>query len=162
MNDNANKTVFLSEFLYQTIDGVFMGRDKDILLRRFGLAGYDCQSLGKVGRAHKISRERVRQIEKKILNHLRAAWKTTITLPSQNLAAVKFKETLDALLMVDKDGLVNRLIDFLDDELADFNINTILLLLEAAYGLRLKYKIKKRIKEIRLKKKAQPTIDSTI
>jgi len=135
MDNNDNKAIFLNEFLYQTIDGVFTGRDKDILLRRFGLAGYDCQSLGKVGRAHKISRERVRQIEKNILNHLRASWKTTIKLPSHNLAAVKFKETLDALLMAGG--------------------NTIISGEEVFNGKSLPNGRKKRMKEIKLKRKAQ-------
>jgi hypothetical protein len=40
-----------------------MDREKDILVRRFGLKGGKGETLEKIGQAHKLTRERVRQIE---------------------------------------------------------------------------------------------------
>ncbi len=48
------------------IDSLFqdlMDREKDILVRRFGLKGGKGETLEKIGKAHKLTRERVRQIE---------------------------------------------------------------------------------------------------
>lgn len=38
-------------------------REREILTRRYGLQGNDCETLEKIGRSHEITRERVRQIE---------------------------------------------------------------------------------------------------
>ena len=46
-------------------------REKDILMRRYGLSGYDIHTLEQVGEVFNITRERVRQIEKKTLEKLR-------------------------------------------------------------------------------------------
>ena len=46
-------------------------REKEILMRRYGLSGYDIHTLEQVGEAFNITRERVRQIEKKTLAKLR-------------------------------------------------------------------------------------------
>lgn len=46
-------------------------REKDILSRRYGLNGYDIHTLEQIGEAFNITRERVRQIEKKTLTKLR-------------------------------------------------------------------------------------------
>ena len=46
-------------------------REKDILMRRYGLSGYDIHTLEQDGEVFNITRERVRQIEKKTLEKLR-------------------------------------------------------------------------------------------
>lgn len=48
------------------VDSLFselLDREKDILYRRFGLAGDKGETLEKIGSMHKLTRERVRQIE---------------------------------------------------------------------------------------------------
>lgn len=50
----------------QLVNGLFsdlMEREKDILTRRFGLDGGSGETLEKIGKMHKLTRERVRQIE---------------------------------------------------------------------------------------------------
>lgn len=50
----------------QIVDSLFgdlMDRERDILTRRFGLDGDKNQTLEKIGQIHKLTRERVRQIE---------------------------------------------------------------------------------------------------
>lgn len=50
----------------QVVNGLFsdlMDREKDILTRRFGLNGDNHETLEKIGKLHKLTRERVRQIE---------------------------------------------------------------------------------------------------
>ena len=58
------------EKIYEMLDDLG-DREKDILLRRYGLSGYDIHTLEQVGEAFNITRERVRQIEKKTLAKLR-------------------------------------------------------------------------------------------
>lgn len=50
----------------QIVNGLFsdlMERERDILTRRFGLSGDKNETLEKIGQLHKLTRERVRQIE---------------------------------------------------------------------------------------------------
>lgn len=56
--------------IYEILDNL-EERERDILLRRYGLSGYDIHTLEQVGEAFNITRERVRQIEKKTLAKLR-------------------------------------------------------------------------------------------
>ena len=56
--------------IYEILDNL-EDREKDILYRRYGLNGYDIHTLEQVGEAFNITRERVRQIEKKTLTKLR-------------------------------------------------------------------------------------------
>lgn len=54
-------------------------REKEIIMRRYGLAGYDMHTLEEIGLAFNITRERVRQIEKKTLNKLRKKYNNEVT-----------------------------------------------------------------------------------
>lgn len=47
-------------------------RSQEVILRRFGLRGYDCQTLQEIGNAMGLTRERVRQIQVEALARLRA------------------------------------------------------------------------------------------
>ena len=58
----------------QIVNSIFsdlMERERDILTRRFGLDGDKNETLEKIGQLHKLTRERVRQIEAKALRKLR-------------------------------------------------------------------------------------------
>jgi RNA polymerase nonessential primary-like sigma factor len=46
-------------------------RDRDIVKRRLGLDGYAEQTLTEIGKAHGVSRERVRQVYQKATNRLK-------------------------------------------------------------------------------------------
>ena len=46
-------------------------RDRDIVKRRLGLDGYEEQTLAEIGKAHGVSRERVRQVCQRAMNRLR-------------------------------------------------------------------------------------------
>jgi DNA-directed RNA polymerase sigma subunit (sigma70/sigma32) len=48
-------------------------RDREILARRYGLSGFSEQTLEAIGKDLKLTRERVRQIEKALLKNLQAS-----------------------------------------------------------------------------------------
>lgn len=50
-------------------------KEREILLKRYGLAGYDPHTLADIGEKLDLTRERVRQIEKKILEKIRKKYK---------------------------------------------------------------------------------------
>lgn len=50
-------------------------REREILKRRYGLDGYDIHTLEEIGETFSITRERVRQLEKKTLEKLRRKYK---------------------------------------------------------------------------------------
>ena len=66
---NEGKTEELSKLdAIKIVDFLFSGlldREKDILSRRYGLKGGRGETLEKIGGLHKLTRERVRQIETK-------------------------------------------------------------------------------------------------
>jgi hypothetical protein len=66
-------------------------RDREILSRRYGLAGFQEQTLEAIGKDLKLTRERVRQIEKALLKHLQASSK-------QHAEVSKSRELLHGLL----------------------------------------------------------------
>ena len=66
-------------------------RDKEILARRYGLAGFEEQTLEAIGKDLKLTRERVRQIEKALLKQLQGNL-------HQHAEVVKTRELLNVLL----------------------------------------------------------------
>lgn len=56
--------------VYQMLEDLTL-REREILMRRYGLAGYRIHTLEEVGLSFNITRERVRQIEKKSLEKLK-------------------------------------------------------------------------------------------
>jgi len=58
------------ERVHQILDTLDM-REREILKRRYGLDGYDINTLEEIGDEFNITRERVRQLEKKTLTKLR-------------------------------------------------------------------------------------------
>lgn len=58
-------------YMIQAMLGYLDGREQTIIVRRFGLAG-EKQTLVQVGRELGISKERVRQLESRALDKLRA------------------------------------------------------------------------------------------
>lgn len=66
------------EKVYEMLEGLSK-REKEILMRRYGLSGYDIHTLEQVGEEFNITRERVRQIEKKTLAKLRKKYGKELT-----------------------------------------------------------------------------------
>lgn len=66
-------------------------RDKEILARRYGLAGFEEQTLEAIGKDLKLTRERVRQIEKALLKQLQGNL-------HQHTEVVKTRELLNVIL----------------------------------------------------------------
>jgi RNA polymerase primary sigma factor len=56
-------------------------REREIIIKRFGLEGTDDQTLEEVGQSFKLTRERVRQIEAKALGKLRHPLRSRILAP---------------------------------------------------------------------------------
>lgn len=63
---NANLAASLDEWV-----GALNARSREVILRRFGLRGYDSQTLQGIGEAMGLTRERVRQIQVEALARLR-------------------------------------------------------------------------------------------
>jgi len=66
----------LATSLKEDVGSVLAGlsdRDASVLRDRFGIAGRECASLLEIGRKHGLSKERVRQIEKRALRRIRTA-----------------------------------------------------------------------------------------
>lgn len=56
--ETTNNSEVIFKFLNKLSD-----REQDIVRRRFGLGGHDIETLDKIGESHKLTRERIRQIE---------------------------------------------------------------------------------------------------
>ena len=75
-DENQKKTSYVAEQnnLAKKIDEIldeFTPREKNIVQRYYGLNGYAPEIMDDIGEVHDITRERVRQILKKVLNSLR-------------------------------------------------------------------------------------------
>ncbi len=66
------------EKIYEMLDDL-EEREKGILVRRYGLNGFEIHTLEQVGEAFNITRERVRQIEKKTLEKLRKKYSKEVS-----------------------------------------------------------------------------------
>jgi len=89
-------------------------REKDILVRRFGLHGQGRETLEKVGQIHKLTRERVRQIEVSSIKKLHQATKL------EDYIAV-LKKVINELLE-EHGGIMER--EYLLSILSKFSINS--------------------------------------
>lgn len=64
----------IAAVLREGIDGLTRNRQREIVLRRFGLDGRtERETLEAIGKSHQITRERIRQVEEKALAHLAGA-----------------------------------------------------------------------------------------
>lgn len=71
--DEAGYDLIENKFCAEAVTKVLMKlneRDRDIIERRFGFNSYELQTLGEIGAVHGLTRERVRQIEKRTLRAL--------------------------------------------------------------------------------------------
>ncbi len=57
--------------LYEAMWKLLDEREFEVVLRRFGMCGYSCQTLKTIGEELELSRERIRQIQNKALSKLR-------------------------------------------------------------------------------------------
>ncbi|MFZ4648494.1 MAG: sigma factor-like helix-turn-helix DNA-binding protein [Patescibacteria group bacterium] len=57
--------------IVDSLFGELMDREKDVLVRRFGLGGDKKETLEKIGKLHQLTRERVRQIESSSLKKIK-------------------------------------------------------------------------------------------
>ncbi|MFA6194452.1 MAG: sigma factor-like helix-turn-helix DNA-binding protein [Patescibacteria group bacterium] len=100
------------------VDSLFselLDREKDILSRRFGLKGDKGETLEKIGSLHKLTRERVRQIEAASIKKIKKLEKLEESISS-------LKEVVESLL-TEHGGLIRR--DYLLDILTviSFELN---------------------------------------
>ncbi|NTU98935.1 hypothetical protein HGA64_02930 [Candidatus Falkowbacteria bacterium] len=85
-------------------------RERDVLRRRFGLAGTEKETLENIGAAHKLTRERIRQIETSSVKKLRA-------LKNLEEYIISLRRAINQLLeehggLMEKDYLLNNLVNF--------------------------------------------------
>lgn len=77
--------------IVSSLFGDLMDREKDVLVRRFGLNGDKKETLEKIGKIHQLTRERVRQIESSSLKKIKK-----LDSLEENLAVLK--EVVETLL----------------------------------------------------------------
>jgi RNA polymerase primary sigma factor len=63
--------------IINSVLGTLTDKEKDIIENRFGLNGTQALSLKEIGKKYKLTKERIRQIEKKALNRLRHSTRST-------------------------------------------------------------------------------------
>lgn len=85
-------------------------RERDVLSRRFGLHGSEKETLENIGAVHKLTRERIRQIETSSVKKLRA-------LKNLEDYIVSLRRTINQLLeehggLMEKEYLLNNLVNF--------------------------------------------------
>jgi hypothetical protein len=88
-------------------------RERNVLIRRYGLHGKDKETLEKVGKAHELTRERIRQIEASSIKKL-------LSLSKLSDYVSDFKKVINQLLeehggFMDKDYLLELLVIFSAD-----------------------------------------------
>lgn len=69
---NTEKTI-IKNSMSEEINKILLNlneREKDIIEKRFGLNGYKAMSLSQIGKSYNISKERIRQIEKRAISKL--------------------------------------------------------------------------------------------
>jgi len=93
--------------------GELADREKDVLTRRFGLHGLGKETLEKVGQAHKLTRERIRQIEVSGIKKLRQLEKLE--------SYVDILKKVTSQLLEEHGGLMER--NYLLNALAKFSLN---------------------------------------
>ncbi|MDD5071643.1 MAG: sigma factor-like helix-turn-helix DNA-binding protein [Patescibacteria group bacterium] len=93
--------------------GELADREKDVLIRRFGLHGLGKETLEKVGQAHKLTRERIRQIEVSGIKKLRQLEKLE--------GYVNILKKVTSQLLEEHGGLMER--QYLLNSLAKFSLN---------------------------------------
>jgi len=93
--------------------GELADREKDVLTRRFGLHGQGKETLEKVGQAHKLTRERIRQIEVSSIKKLRQLEKLE--------SYVDILKKVTSQLLEEHGGLMER--QYLLNALAKFSLN---------------------------------------
>ncbi|MEA3463491.1 MAG: sigma factor-like helix-turn-helix DNA-binding protein [Patescibacteria group bacterium] len=111
INNYKTKEIKLNAVM--TVNNLFNelnGRERDVLTRRFGLRGQDGETLEKVGKIHKLTRERVRQIENSSIERLKKL---------KNLESLisGFKKAVSQLLeehggLMEREYLLNNLVHF--------------------------------------------------
>lgn len=62
------------ETILRVLDTMFTPKEKDIILGRFGFYG-EAKTLEELGKKYNVTRERIRQIESKVLNQMRKSYK---------------------------------------------------------------------------------------
>lgn len=61
----------LAENIEKLLDGKLTDKERDIIIRRYGLFGHRVETLEEIGASMHVTRERVRQIEAKAINRIR-------------------------------------------------------------------------------------------
>ena len=120
-----------------------MERERDVLTRRFGLHGQDSETLDQIGKMHKLTRERVRQIESASLkklkklqgieNHLNVLRETVSQILAEHGGIMDRNHLLDVLVLLLLDAkspegdkeLYKRHFDFLISNLLEGHIEVL-------------------------------------
>lgn len=84
-------------------------RDKDIMIRRFGLNGEEEETLNSIGKRHGITRERIRQIQSKIINKLRTPYYAKKIAEITHVNLDESLLNLEGYLSKEQKGMVNKM-----------------------------------------------------
>ncbi len=97
----------------EIIDNLFNGlnnREQDVLRRRFGLHGQTKQTLEEIGKVHKLTRERIRQIEATGIKKLRQLENLETIISGLKKVIIQLLEEHGGLM--EKNYLFNNLVNF--------------------------------------------------
>jgi len=97
----------------EIINGLFNElneRERDVLTRRFGLHGAGKETLEKIGQIHKLTRERIRQIETKSIKKLRQLGKLESYISGLKKVISQLLEEHGGLM--EREYLLNNLVNF--------------------------------------------------
>ena len=84
-------------------------RDKDIIIRRLGLNGEEEETLDSIGKKYGITRERIRQIQSKIINKLRTPYYAQKIAEITHTNLEQSLLNLDCYLSKQQKGMVNKM-----------------------------------------------------
>lgn len=99
------------------VEGKFTDRQRDIVFRRFGITSYQPQSLEDIGTAHGVTRERIRQILKRVLYRPKYSNLHSRILPL--IASIPSDELAEYLYYGVYDIYGNNLLDYILENLSD-------------------------------------------
>ena len=120
---NFNDSYFV-EYLALAQAEALTERERRILALRYGLAGGDPLTLEQVGQEIGVSRERIRQILKRIHRKIRSAGRRQKKSDKIGGPCAQLIQYVESMIRPGETGEVDRLVDFVLNELSDLPINT--------------------------------------
>ncbi|MBI4363284.1 MAG: hypothetical protein HY545_00340 [Candidatus Doudnabacteria bacterium] len=116
----SSLTNFQPQTLAEQVLSLLKDRDREIVMHRFGLRGYEIETLESIGKKHNLTRERVRQIEKDSINFIKRKKLPELDSGLQLIfdtildhGSIMPEDDLIMALSASRDGMIGQAIKFL-------------------------------------------------